>query len=58
MLDPVMNLWDVAALKPCVEGAGGRLTDFAGDGTKLGTSALSTNGALHGEVLEILRKKR
>ena len=35
MLDPVMNLWDVAALKPCIEGAGGRLTDLAGEGRRL-----------------------
>jgi len=58
MLDPVMNLWDIAALKPCVEGAGGRLTDFAGNGEHLGTSALSTNGALHQTVLEILGTDR
>jgi histidinol phosphatase-like enzyme (inositol monophosphatase family) len=55
MLDPVMNLWDVAALKPCVEGAGGRLTDFAGENSRLGTSALSPTGALHLAVLDILR---
>jgi histidinol phosphatase-like enzyme (inositol monophosphatase family) len=53
MLDPVMNLWDVAALQPCVEGAGGTLTDFAG-GTALGASAVSSNGALHDQVLDLL----
>ncbi len=55
MLDPVMNLWDVAALKPCIEGAGGRLTDLEGKGSGLGESALSTNGHLHEEVLSLLR---
>jgi histidinol phosphatase-like enzyme (inositol monophosphatase family) len=53
MLDPIMNLWDVAALQPCVEGAGGRLTDFGGS-SALGASALSTNGALHDQVLDLL----
>jgi histidinol phosphatase-like enzyme (inositol monophosphatase family) len=58
MLDPTMNLWDIAALKPCVEGAGGRLTDFSGEGNTLGTSALSTNGALHDPVLRILKASK
>ncbi len=54
MLDPVMSPWDVAALKPCVEGAGGRLTEFTGEVRDIGESALSTNGHLHDEVLAIL----
>jgi histidinol phosphatase-like enzyme (inositol monophosphatase family) len=57
MLDPQMSFWDIVALKPCVEGAGGRLTDFAGQGETIGDSALSTNGALHDAVLEILRER-
>ena len=56
MIDPELNLWDVAALKPCVEGAGGRLTDLAGNNTGLGDSALSTNGKLHDAVLAILNE--
>jgi myo-inositol-1(or 4)-monophosphatase len=54
MFDPVLNLWDVAALKPCVEGAGGRLTDLQGQGGP-GTSALSSNGLLHEELLDLIR---
>jgi histidinol phosphatase-like enzyme (inositol monophosphatase family) len=54
MIDPVLSLWDVAALKPCVEGAGGRLSEVTGGGTGLGDSALSTNGRLHEAVLAIL----
>jgi myo-inositol-1(or 4)-monophosphatase len=54
MFDPVLNLWDVAALRPCVEGAGGRITDVQGGGG-IGTSALSTNGLLHEELLELIR---
>ena len=56
MIDPELNLWDVAALKPCVEGAGGRLTDLAGVDTGLGESALSTNGLLHDRLLERLKR--
>ena len=54
MFDPVLNLWDVAALRPCVEGAGGRITDVHGGGG-IGTSALSTNGLLHEELLALIR---
>lgn len=53
MYDPELNLWDVAALKPCVEGAGGRLTDREGR-EGLGESALSTNGHLHDAALALL----
>ena len=55
MLDPILNSWDVAALKPCIEGAGGRFTDTSGEVRELGQSALSTNGVLHDQVLDILK---
>ena len=54
MFDPELKLWDVAALQPCVEGAGGRLTDTQGR-PGLGQSALSSNGLLHTALLETLR---
>jgi histidinol phosphatase-like enzyme (inositol monophosphatase family) len=57
MLDPIMKLWDVAALKPCVDGAGGRLTDKFGVDTGVGESALSTNGTLHQAALDVLHGK-
>jgi histidinol-phosphatase len=50
-LDPVVSLWDLAALLPIVEEAGGRFTDFTGVTTAEGGSAVSTNGLLHDEVL-------
>jgi len=54
MFDPILNLWDVAALKPCVEGAGGRMTDVQGR-SGLGKSALSTNGLIHQSLLDAIR---
>jgi histidinol phosphatase-like enzyme (inositol monophosphatase family) len=54
MLDPEMNLWDVAALWPVVTEAGGRLTTWEGD-DRLGNSAIATNGLLHEPVLAALR---
>jgi hypothetical protein len=50
MLDPVMNVWDNAALLPILEEAGGSLTDWSGRRTIDGGSAISTNGVLRDAV--------
>ena len=54
MLDPVMNVWDCAALLPIVEEAGGTFTDWRGQRTIYGGTAISTNGALYNSVMEII----
>jgi histidinol phosphatase-like enzyme (inositol monophosphatase family) len=54
MLDPRMNLWDVAALHPIVEESGGRITTWEGE-RRVGASAIATNGLVHDEVLAVLR---
>ncbi|MGQ0614192.1 MAG: inositol monophosphatase family protein [Planctomycetaceae bacterium] len=54
MLDPIMAVWDCAALAPIVEEAGGRFTDFTGARTIRGGNALSTNGRIHDAVLALL----
>jgi len=54
MLDPIMHSWDSAPFLPIVTEAGGRFSSREGIATIHGTSALSTNGALHEEVLELL----
>jgi myo-inositol-1(or 4)-monophosphatase len=51
MLDPRMNPWDCAALIPILQEAGGRFTDWTGSVTIDGGDAVSTNGALHEEML-------
>lgn len=53
-LDPVVSVWDVAALVPIVEEAGGRITDLAGVARADGGSAVSTNGLLHDRVLDLV----
>lgn len=50
-----VSLWDLASVKLIVEEAGGRFTDLAGQATPSGGTALSTNGLLHEEALEILQ---
>ena len=55
MLDPVMNVWDCAALSPIVEEAGGTFTDWQGVRTIHGGNAISTNGLLFEDVMETIR---
>lgn len=54
MIDPRMSPWDSAPLLPVVEEAGGRFTTLGGERRAVGGSALSTNGALHGALLELV----
>lgn len=56
MIDPVMNIWDCAALLPIVEEAGGTFTDWTGQPTIDGGNAISTNGQLFDSVMKIVRK--
>ncbi len=51
MLDPVVKPYDVAAIKICVEEAGGRFTDLSGKPTIYGGNALSSNGRVHSQIL-------
>jgi histidinol-phosphatase len=53
-VEPEVALWDLAALQVVVEEAGGRFTDLSGTARPDGGSAVSTNGALHDEVLAAL----
>jgi histidinol-phosphatase len=55
MLDPVMNLWDCAALLPILKEAGGTFTDWQGQQTIHGGNAVSSNRLLYDEVMEIIR---
>jgi histidinol-phosphatase len=53
-IDPIVSLWDLAALQVIVEEAGGRFTDFRGVARADGGSAVSTNGRLHEKALAVL----
>ncbi len=56
MLDPVMSIWDCAALLPILQEAGGTFTDWKGEATIRGGEAISTNGRVFREVMETLAK--
>ncbi len=53
-VDPVVSLWDLAALQVIVEEAGGRFSDIDGAPRPDGGSAVSTNGLVHDAALAIL----
>lgn len=55
MVDPVMNLWDAAALQPILEAAGGTFTDWQGTATIHSGEGVATNGHVAAEVLAITR---
>lgn len=55
MVDPRLSVWDLAALIPVIEEAGGVITDFAGQPGLAGKSAIAAAPALHREALELLR---
>ena len=56
MIDPIVALWDMAALKPIIEEAGGRFTDWQGCPTIHSGQCIATNGLLHDEVLAEIRR--
>ena len=53
-IDPIVNLWDVAALVPIIEEAGGRWSTIDGRTDVNGDSFVCTNGPLHDAVLAAL----
>jgi histidinol-phosphatase len=57
-VEPALHLHDMAALAVVVEEAGGRFTDLAGVDGPSGGSAVTSNGHLHDEVLDLLGPER
>jgi len=55
MIDPIMSVWDAAAVQPILEEAGGRFTDWQGEPTIYSGEGVATNGHLHEHVLAITR---
>jgi histidinol-phosphatase len=54
MLDPSLAYWDVAAIVPVVEGAGGVVTSWEGGDPLAQPSLIASAGALHPVVLGLL----
>ncbi|MGL4463073.1 MAG: inositol monophosphatase family protein [Planctomycetia bacterium] len=54
--EPKVSPWDIAALKPIVEEAGGVFTDLEGTDTIYGVGTMLGNPALHAVALERFRR--
>ena len=54
--EPEVSLWDLAALQPIVEEAGGRFSDLSGVATADGGSVVCSNGLLHDALLTALNQ--
>jgi histidinol-phosphatase len=55
MLDPVLNVWDAAAVRPVIEEAGGVFTDWTGLRSHEAGHAIGTNAALATDLRMALR---
>lgn len=53
--EPMLMLWDMAALIPIVEESGGQFTGFDGSDAMTHLSGLTTNGLLHEQALALIR---
>jgi histidinol-phosphatase len=56
-IDPIVSLWDIAALVPIVEEAGGRWTSVDGRADVDAGSFVCSNGLLHDDVLTSLASR-
>jgi histidinol-phosphatase len=54
MVDPIMALWDAAAMPPILEEAGGTFCDWQGNPTYQAGEGIATNGLLLKEVLALV----
>jgi histidinol-phosphatase len=58
MVEAGVHIWDVAAIQPIVEEAGGRFSDWDGNVTIERPDVVISNGVLHDEALRVLRTRR
>ena len=56
MVDPIMNVWDAAALLPILQEAGGTYTDWQGRPTIHGGEGIASNGLVLEEVLRLMNR--
>jgi fructose-1,6-bisphosphatase/inositol monophosphatase family enzyme len=54
MIDPIMEVWDIAPLMPIISEAGGGFTDLDGNPNPTGHSALACNKKLHEQILDLM----
>lgn len=57
MIDPIMNIWDMAALLPIIKGAGGAFASYSGGDPLKDNSLVASNPVLLPKVLTILNSE-
>ena len=58
MIDPLMQVWDAAAVQPILREAGGIFTDWQGEPTIHGGEGIGTVPSVLPEILEITRRAK
>jgi len=58
MCDPILSLWDIAALLPVMRGAGAVITDWQGNDPVRGDSLVVAHPQHHGQIIQLLNPKR
>lgn len=56
MIDPMLNIWDAAAVQPIIEEAGGCFTDWANAERIDAGEAIGSNGLIHDEVIAMTKE--
>ncbi|MDH5717245.1 MAG: histidinol-phosphatase [Spirochaetia bacterium] len=54
MIDPIMSVWDITALIPVIQGAGGIITDYQGNTPVEAKSIVAASKNLHENIITIL----
>lgn len=54
MIDPILNVWDAAAVQPIIQEAGGRFSDWSGTSRIDAGEAIGSNGILHEDILRVI----
>lgn len=57
MIDPILSIWDAAAVMPIIEEAGGRFTDWKGEPGIEAGEAIGSNGHVHNEVIQLISQQ-
>jgi histidinol-phosphatase len=57
MIDPIVSIWDCAALLPVLQEAGGTFTDWQGTPTIYASEGMATNGLVLPDVLALVGEK-
>jgi myo-inositol-1(or 4)-monophosphatase len=55
MIDPIMSFWDIAAIVPIINGAGGIITDYHGNDPMKGNSIIASASNIHSQVIAELK---